>query len=631
MKSARNLSPTTCLIILLGVASGTYLLYAPALSGELNFDDAPNLHALSSIIDIPTALTFVFSGNAGPLARPIALASFALQFYEWPHSPQSFINTNILIHLINGLLVCWLGLRLARLRSELSPHAVPFALTMHTIWLLQPILASASLMIVQRMATLSATFVLLGLIGYLAGRERIAEGRRWGWPLLLGSLGIATTLASLSKETGMLLPVYVWVLEFTLLAPLATNRMFQVWKILLHVPIGALLVYMALQIPHVMQITSRGYSALQRLITEGPILWTYVRLIFLPQATSLGPFHDDIPVPESVSESAVALLAWSAWGILIGVAVLLRPRLPWVSFAVGWFLLGHSLESSIFNLEPYFEHRNYLPSLGPIAWVGTLPWLAPTMFRRAAVGAATAYMLLLGFVLHEVTAAWGNPQLAARLWADHHPNSERAQQFLAQRYVVHGDYYHALSIIDDTYRRTPANVGLALQSIQVSCALKQDVSHKINEIQPSLASARMSNSVLETLRILLDVQQTGKCSGLDPHGMHRLIDSLLANPYYRDTRNASFNLHHYKARLYFASRELDPAVRHLEQAFEAQPDLDTAVLMIGFLRSAGLEDEALKKLDSFKQWLPLNPVLRQQWEKKLGRIESDIARPAKGV
>ena len=75
-------------------------------------------------------------------------------------------------------------------------------------------------------------------------------------------------------------------------------------------------------------------------------------------------------------------------------------------------------------------------------------------------------MFLLGLVLHEVTAAWGNPDVAARLWADRRPNSERAQQFLANKLLAINDVRGALSIIERGFRNNPANTGLALQAIQ---------------------------------------------------------------------------------------------------------------------------------------------------------------------
>jgi hypothetical protein len=61
---------------------------------------------------------------------------------------------------------------------------------------------------------------------------------------------------------------------------------------------------------------------------------------------------------------------------LAAAAFLLRIRLPLVAFSIGWFLLGHSLESTVIPLEIMHEHRNYLPSLGFFILIIYFGWIA---------------------------------------------------------------------------------------------------------------------------------------------------------------------------------------------------------------------------------------------------------------
>ena len=63
------------------------------------------------------------------------------------------------------------------------------------------------------------------------------------------------------------------------------------------------------------------------------------------------------------------------WVVLVGLALWgVRRRAMW-SFGLLWYLVGHSLESSLLSLELVFEHRNYVPSFG-ILFAGAyyLPW-----------------------------------------------------------------------------------------------------------------------------------------------------------------------------------------------------------------------------------------------------------------
>jgi hypothetical protein len=103
--------------------------YAPAQSGSFHFDDAPNLAGLGSIDSADAALDFVRNGRAGPLGRPISLASFLLHSGSWPDDAASFLRANILLHLINMLLVTWLGIRVARAigHSNQTAHYVGIA------------------------------------------------------------------------------------------------------------------------------------------------------------------------------------------------------------------------------------------------------------------------------------------------------------------------------------------------------------------------------------------------------------------------------------------------------------------------------------------------------------------------
>ena len=70
------------------------LLYWPGLGGTFFYDDYSNLNGLSSITNLHQLIEFVFSGNAGPLGRPIALLTFGLQSAYWPGGGAIFSMTS---------------------------------------------------------------------------------------------------------------------------------------------------------------------------------------------------------------------------------------------------------------------------------------------------------------------------------------------------------------------------------------------------------------------------------------------------------------------------------------------------------------------------------------------------------
>src|SRR5690606_15005469 len=96
-----------------------------------------------------------------------------------------------------------------------------------------------------------ATFVLLGISGYVHGRSLVAQGRTSGALLAACSVMLGTAFAFLSKANGALLPLLAWVLEATVLArqPLPEGRATRVFswtkRLVVMLPSLLLLAYLA--------------------------------------------------------------------------------------------------------------------------------------------------------------------------------------------------------------------------------------------------------------------------------------------------------------------------------------------------------------------------------------------------
>jgi len=104
--------------VLIALAALCFFCYLPGLHGGFLFDDYPNLKDLGiygGVTDWETFKSFVLNGFSGPTGRPIALASFLLDDNTWPSYAPWFKTTNLLIHELCGLLLCWSILLLLRL------------------------------------------------------------------------------------------------------------------------------------------------------------------------------------------------------------------------------------------------------------------------------------------------------------------------------------------------------------------------------------------------------------------------------------------------------------------------------------------------------------------------------------
>lgn len=422
----------------------TVAVYYPGLSGDYLFDDMQNLLQNSRLnvesIDFSSIQSASLSSDSGMLRRPVSMLSFVLNRYFFGIDPYSYKVINLVIHLLTGICLFWLG-RLIMLsyrqfqRSEVTPGAVTWLpVVVSGIWLVHPLNLTGVLYIVQRMASLSALFMVSGLCLYTAGRMRMRGGRRGGLSLILAGLIGFGGLAVFSKENGALLPLYMLILELALFR--FRNREGQLDKtvtglFVLILVIPGLLV-LAWLISHPGFIThgyaNRDFTLAERLLTEGRILVFYLKMIVMPSISELGLYHDDIAIskglfaPPATFEALLFLLA------LLAAGFALLKKLPLVSLGILWFFASHVLESSVIALELAHEHRNYLADFGIILAAGALLLQLPSkrlsLYIRTV--APALFILLLAGTTWVRAGQWSDNVNFAVYEALHHPGSPRA-------------------------------------------------------------------------------------------------------------------------------------------------------------------------------------------------------------
>jgi tetratricopeptide (TPR) repeat protein len=466
------------------------LIYLPGLSGPFLIDDAQNIvynhYVHISNLHLDSLVNAAFSSGAGPLQRPISMLSFAFNYYliGGIDNPTTFKATNIAIHAVNGLLVYWLCYlifyRQATIdeRSQTTRPENPRALHLTAaaaalLWVVHPIQLTSVLYVVQRMTSLAAMFTFLGLIGYMTGRMRIQNGERFGFLLILSGIIVGTTFASFSKETGILLPVFVLLIEATLFGTAAP------WSHWRHLTVGhrrilaAILVVLTLvALVGVIDYASHGYSARpftmwERALTEARVLWMYLSLIVAPGLDRFGLNHDDIIVSTSLLHPWTTLPALTGIVVLFGTALLRRKPQPLLALGILWFFVGHSLESTVFPLELAFEHRNYLPSLGIVLAGIYLFRTVATHDRWQPWLAIPAIALLFGGVTVVRSSEWSSLYDFATYEADHHPNSPRSQAYLGQALLHLHQYEGAAAALRRAAELSPSEPGYLMALIEI--------------------------------------------------------------------------------------------------------------------------------------------------------------------
>lgn len=618
----RKLGPLLAMIAILAV---TWFAYRPALSGTFLLDDVPNLGDLASIDNAGSALRFVLAGTAGPLGRPLALASFVPQADAWGTNPEPFIRINILIHLLNGLLVFALAGQIARVTIADQGDALLLALSVSALWLFLPLLASSSLLIVQRMTTLSGTFVLAGLYAYMIARRQLEQRPTVSLAGMSAALVIATLLAAFTKENGALLPVFVLALEATILSPpqnLPALR-WKAWRgLFLFAPATIFLVYLVAQLPYDEQVISkRGYTGMGRLFGEAKILWEYLLNALLPRGSQLGPFHEWRQADGRYYQPTT-VIAMLGWFVVLVAAFRWRRTYKVAALAVFWYLAGHSIESTTIPLELYFEHRNYLPIIGPVFAVCFAVFQVGGRYRTISRVALAAYTLISAGILFSVTSLWGNPLLAASYWYEHNPSSVRAATNLASQQLIKVGPNMAIETLRRFADRNPQHGYIRIPELNLRCQTSPESNHSelVEYLETTLPRVTFSHAPGEMLDELLTTAIDSGCRSVDRRTVADLAAAVMKNPRYGE--NIRYNQFHHilMARIERVTGNTEATLAHIARAIELIPTDDLNMMAVTALVDVGRFDQARQFIEDASDRLPARPFKRYNSQQNLDEL-----------
>jgi hypothetical protein len=455
-----------CGIIVIAVT----LAYSAGLHGPFVFDDISNITNNSAIqisnLQPSSLYAAAVSSPSSILGRPLATLSLAVNYLIAGDLTNTFAFklVNLSIHLINTSLVYWLVLLLLRQitkthQTSTNMRWVPALVA--AFWGLHPLNLTSVLYVVQRMTSLSALFVLLGMILFLYGRQRVHEQKRHGMTLIVCGWLAGLVFGTAAKETAVLILLYIPLTEYIFFskadfgtAAATPLRAFYGFAIVL--PLLAILVWVFTHPQFIQESYKiRNFDMTDRLLTEPRVLWFYIYLLFVPDIAKFSLYHDDIPISTGLFTPWSTLPAIFALLVLTAAAFRGRKKYPIFSFAVLWFLSGHSLESSFLPLEIAHEHRNYLPAIGPLMAAVYALGTAFSDRDRIFLALCTTLAVALASITFLRAQAWASEEQLIVTMARYHPRSARAQAMLAELYAVRkGDliqaqqHYEAAAALD---------------------------------------------------------------------------------------------------------------------------------------------------------------------------------------
>jgi hypothetical protein len=275
--------------------------------------------------------------------------------------------------------------------------------------------------------------------------------------------------------------------------------------------------------------SNREFTLSERLITQPPVVMDYIRQTLLPSHANTGLYNDDYVVKETFwnTESLVStcILALAS---IFSLAAILKGKLQIPAFGLLFFITGHSLESTIFPLEIYFSHRNYLPSVGLCIATTVGVWLLAKsrVSFRVGIILVASYFSFVTFQSRQTAQAWASRTSMTVNGFLQHPYSVRANLEMTQLLADQGNFQQSLQVNAQILELRPdAALRSYIQRFYIYCELGENVPTREYDAFPGFIKFGHYLELATALDNLLHSYQQRQCRFVDI----RRIAFMLAN------------------------------------------------------------------------------------------------------
>jgi hypothetical protein len=374
-------------LVAFGVIAALILIaYSNTFFAGFHFDDTPAIVDNSSIKQRLTwdNLIGAFSGT-----RPIVNLSLLLNYTVSGLNVVGWHIFNISTHIANSffvyLLLLW-TLTLPALGVRYSERARRMALFGGLLFAVHPVQTEAVTYIISRTELIATFFYLATFLFFIRGTTT----KKFSY--YIGAFFMAL-LAMGSKEWAVTLPAMILLYDFLFLSGSKMQPLLSRWKahILVMLSWSWLIYNMSTT-----KMSGAGFSVVgtnnitpwNYLFTSFNVLWTYIRLLFLPINQNL---DYEYPMAMTLFEFPT-ILSFIGHILVAGAALWLYAKKRWtlIPFGVAWFYITLSpTQSFVPILDKIFEHRVYLPSIGFFiffiaAFEGVFEWIEKKKATKTA-------------------------------------------------------------------------------------------------------------------------------------------------------------------------------------------------------------------------------------------------------
>jgi tetratricopeptide (TPR) repeat protein len=406
-----------------------------------------------------------------------------------------------------------------------------------TLFSLHPIQTSAVNYITQRMAIMAGMFSFAGIIFYVRGA--ITTGKKY---IYYSIAVLFFILAIFSKENAVMVLPALMLYDFVFLSsfrwsefrkrfiPIAVLGIIIGAAVAYHLKAGALSkeIISLFSNPNT-PMEKPGWAGMdinwtpvEYVLTELRVVSRYIFLVLVPLPSYMVfDYSNAYPVSKSLFHPVTTFFSLFSLVFILFFSLRYFKKVPLISFGILWYLITISLESFIaIGLDPYFEHRNYLPSYGLFLALASLFVYADRPALRVKKELIILIVaLLLSVLTFTRNGVWREESL---LWEDvveKSPNNARAYLSLGRVYKFQGlldkaaeQYQTALRLKPD-YAEAYNNMGSvylsqnlpekAIEQYQIAIRLKPDFAEACNNLGTAYWSQGLPDRAIEQYQIVL--------------------------------------------------------------------------------------------------------------------------------
>jgi len=416
-------------------------VYGPALNGAFVLDDR-----YLPFMDPGIAQASIKGWVLG--LRPLLSFSYWLNYQSSGIESYAYHLTNVFLHFLGSIVIGLVAAKLLTLAGTIGRKQSVLSVIAGGLFLLHPMQTESVAYVASRSEVLSVLLYFSAFAVFLYSRTESITILRALAVVVLFAAAVSTKEHTLTLAALLLMADYFWGLG-------GIRKNWRLYGILAIAGAwGAFVVGRVLKGASTAGFNVPGLTPATYFFTQCRVIWTYIRLFFLPAGQNVDP---DVAVSASLLDhgAVVGMLGLVA---LVVAAWIYRKRWPLAAFGVFMFVLLLAPTSSFVPIsDVQAERRLYLPFLGLVLicleFLRRLKW-------SQIVGAGVAILAVCSVLTYQRSQVWASP---IDLWKDavaKSPKKWRPRFQLAYAYYDAGDFSRASDAYEATSRLEPPGFNL---------------------------------------------------------------------------------------------------------------------------------------------------------------------------